>query len=152
MQEKSELDLIKLFREIQISIAKYGLSAVTEQLKGIHKDENYIFRRDVCDYILIITSNRFLVKKEDILNSKKRGLISEARRMCFALIKEHLPLTDKEIGIYFGGRSRQFVNKELVGLPINQTEFRTKQESKFVEDFLYLTKKVLIYKNKNSVE
>jgi hypothetical protein len=67
--------------------------------------------------------------------------------MCFALMKEHLPFTDEEIGDYFGGRSRQYVNKELTGLPINQERLATKQEVKFVNDFILLTTNVLKYKN-----
>ena len=85
------------------------------------------------------------------MNSKKRGIISEARRMSFALMKEHLPFTDEEIGYYFGGRSRQYVNKELTGLPINQEKVATKQQARFVDDFLMLTISVVNFKNEYNV-
>jgi hypothetical protein len=62
-------------------------------------------------------------------------------------MKEHLPFTDEEIGDYFGGRSRQYVNNELTKLPINQDKLATKQEIKFVNDFMVLTTSVLKYKN-----
>jgi hypothetical protein len=99
--------------------------------------------------------NDFLLEmllKDNQLNSKKRGLISEARRMCFALVKEHLSFTDEEIGRYFGGRTRQYINQELTSLPINQDKLATKQETKFVNNFLYLTAEVLKFKNEYSTK
>jgi hypothetical protein len=66
-------------------------------------------------------------------------------------MKEHLPFTDEEIGDYFGGRSRQYVNKELISLPINQENLSTKQDIRFVNDFMMLTKNVLKYKNSYKV-
>jgi hypothetical protein len=109
------------------------------------------FERDVCDYIVSITANNYFIEKGLILNSSKRGKVSEARRMCFALIKEHLTFSDEEIGVYFGGRSRQYINRELTNLPLNQDRL-SKVESKFVNDFMELTKKVVEYKNTYSLQ
>lgn len=143
---ENQTEIVEFFREVQRIISKHGLSKVLGQLRRISLDSDG-YEKDVCEYILVVTSNHYLIPKELLLNSKKRGTISEARRMCFALMKEHLPFSDEQIGDYFNGRSRQYINKELTGLPLNQDKFATKQEAKFVNDFISLTTDVLRYKN-----
>jgi hypothetical protein len=88
------------------------------------------------------------MESKDIKFYNKNGVQTE----CFALMKEHLPFTDEEIGDYFGGRSRQYVNNELTKLPINHEKLATKQETKFVNNFLYLTAEVLKFKNEYSTK
>jgi chromosomal replication initiation ATPase DnaA len=119
----NQVEILEFLREVQRVISKHGLNKVLGQLRKIKIDSNNELERDVCEYILTETSRHYSIEINDILTSKKRGSISEARRMCFALMKEHLPFTDEEIGDYFGGRSRQYVNKELISLPINPVVF-----------------------------
>lgn len=147
----NQVEILEFLREVQRVISKHGLNKVLGQLRKIKIDSNNELERDVCEYILTETSRHYSIEINDILTSKKRGFISEARRMCFALMKEHLPFTDEEIGDYFGGRSRQYVNKELISLPINQENLSTKQDIRFVNDFMMLTKNVLKYKNSYKV-
>jgi hypothetical protein len=147
----NQFEILDFFREVQRVISKHGLPKVLSELRKLKIDSNNDLERDVSDYILNITATHYQIEIADILASKKRGAISEARRMCFALMKEHLPFTDEEIGHYFGGRSRQFVNKELVGLPINKDDLWKKRDLKFLNDFMILTKSVLKYKNNYSV-
>ena len=148
---KSELEVIEFFRQIHKLIQKNGLEKVLNQLKQINVFNGDKFERDVCDYIVSITANNYFIEKGLILNSSKRGKVSESRRMCFALIKEHLTFSDEEIGVYFGGRSRQYISRELKNLPLNQDRL-SKVELKFVNDFMELTKKVLEYKNTYSFQ
>jgi len=143
----NQVEILEFFREVQRVISKHGLQKVLGQLRKLKIDSNNDLEREVCEYILSTTANHYNIELADILNSKKRGVISEARRMCFALMKEHLPFTDEEIGEYFGGRSRQYVNKELVGLPINQEKVWLKKDITFVDDFMILTTNVLKFKN-----
>ena len=147
-----EISINEFLREVQKAINKYGIDVVTNQLKKIKIYCGDTFESDVVDFIIQKTANHYIVDKNDILNSKKRGVISEARRMCFALVKEHLSFTDEEIGRYFGGRTRQYINQELTSLPINQDKLATKQETKFVDNFLYLTSEVLKFKNEYSTK
>jgi hypothetical protein len=132
---------------VQRVISKHGLQKVLSQLRKIQNDFDNTIERDIFDFILTETAKHYNIEINDILNSKKRGIISEARRMSFALMKEHLPFTDEEIGYYFGGRSRQYVNKELTSLPINQDNLWKKRDVKFLNDFMLLTKGVLNFKN-----
>jgi hypothetical protein len=143
----NQVEILEFFREVQRVISKHGLQKVLSQLRKIQNDFDNTIEREIFDFILIETAKHYNITINDILNSKKRGVISEARRMSFALMKEHLPFTDEEIGYYFGGRSRQYVNKELTSLPINQDNLWKKRDVKFVNDFMILTKNVLDFKN-----
>jgi chromosomal replication initiation ATPase DnaA len=142
----NQVEILEFLREVQRVISKHGIQKVLGQLRRLKVDLNNEVEKKTCDYILNETALYYQIDIIDILTSKKRGVISEARRMCFALMKEHLPFTDEEIGEYFGGRSRQYVNMELTKLPINQDKLTTKQEAKFVDDFMTLTTNVLKYK------
>jgi chromosomal replication initiation ATPase DnaA len=144
---KNQEEILEFLREVQRVILKHGIEKVIFQLKKLKNDSNDIFKREICEYILNQTSLHYKVPMGDILISRKRGVLSEARRMCFALMKEHLSYTDEEIGDLFGGRSRQYVNKELISLPLNQDVHTTKQEVQFVNDFMILTKSVVDFKN-----
>jgi hypothetical protein len=143
----NQVEILDFFREVQRVISKHGLQKVLSELRKIQVDFDNTIEKEIFEFILTETSKHYHVEINDILNSKRRGVISEARRMSFALAKEHLPFTDEEIGYYFGGRSRQYVNKELTGLPINQEKLATKQQIKFVDDFMTLTISVLKFKN-----
>lgn len=145
MDDKDQIVLF--FGEIQRVIKKYGYDHVMKKLRELHDEESDGFQKEISNFILYKTCNHYLVSRDDVLFSKKRGVISEARRMCYALMKEHLRLSDEKIGFFFGGRSRQYVNRELNELPLNKDDYTTKEEAKFVEDFLVLTKEVLFYKN-----
>jgi hypothetical protein len=142
-----QVEILEFFKEVQRVISKHGLQKVLSQLRKIQNDFDNTIEKEIFDFILTETANHYKIEINDILNSKRRGVISEARRMSFALMKEHLPFTDEEIGYYFGGRSRQYVNKELTGLPINQDKLATKQQVKFVDDFMMLTTSVVRFKN-----
>ena len=143
----NQVEILEFFREVQRVISKHGLQKVLSQLRKIQNDFDNTFEREIFDFILNETAKHYLIEVTDILNSKKRGIISEARRMSFALMKEHLLFTDEEIGFYFGGRSRQYVNKELTSLPINQDNLWKKRDILFLNDFMFLTKSVLNFKN-----
>jgi hypothetical protein len=143
----NQVEILEFFKEVQRVISKHGLQKVLSQLRKIQNDFDNTIDRDIFDFILTETAKHYNIEINDILNSKKRGIISEARRMSFALMKEHLPFTDEEIGYYFGGRSRQYVNKELTSLPINQDNLWKKRDVKFLNDFMTLTKNVLDFKN-----
>lgn len=143
----NQVEILEFFREVQRVISKHGLQKVLSQLRKIQNDFDNNTEKAIFDFILIETAKHYNTEINDILNSKKRGVISEARRMSFALMKEHLPFTDEEIGYYFGSRSRQYVNKELTSLPINQDNLWKKRDVKFVNDFIVLTTSVLNFKN-----
>ena len=109
-------------------------------------------RSSICNYIVTITANHYNISAKDIIYSNKRGLISEGRKMCYALVKEHLKITEELIGDYFGGRKRQDVNRAINSLPLNDDHFATKQEKQFVDDFIKLTIKVMKYRNNLSLD
>lgn len=146
MKDDTE-NIVAFFAEVQRVIKRYGYDHVIKKLRELHEVEDEGVQKQVSDYILLKTCNHYSLNRDDVLFSNKRGVISEARRMCYALMKEHLGVSDEHIGFLFGGRSRQYVNKELNELPLNRDKYATKEEAKFVEDFLFLTRQILSYKN-----
>lgn len=141
-------DISEFFREVQRVISTFGIDQVMEKLREISHEDQSGLHRDVCDFIVLSTALHFGVSKKDVLFSSKRGAVSDARRMCYALMKEHIKdISDEKIGSYFGGKSRQIVNRTIKDLPLNQKEHTTKDEAKFVEDFLVLTTKVMCFRN-----
>lgn len=150
MNENSD-DIAQFFREVTRVISKYGLQHVMTELRKIQHEFSEGLEKDMCEYIVSITAKFYTVNTNDLLFSNKRGLISEARRMCYALMKEHLAITDDRIGDYFGGKSRQLVNRELITLPLNQDSYATKDEAQFATDFLELTVCVSDYKKGHNI-
>ena len=146
----TQTEILDFFREVQRVIKKHGLEKVLGQLRKIEIDCGDGHEADVCEFIISSTSNHYDISKDVMIYSNRRGKVAESRRMCFALMKEHLTFSDEKIGEYFA-RSRQYINKELTSLPINQDKFATKDEAKFVNDFISLTIKVLRFKNSHSI-
>ena len=148
---KNQSELLDFFKQIQKIIAKHGFEKFLSEIKKIQIDLENIIEQKIIDYILLITAKHYKIEVNDILNSKKRGIIAESRRMAFGLMKEHLSFTDEEIGYCFNGRSRQYVNKELSDLHINEEHIWKKRDVQFLNDFMFLTKNVLDYINENNL-
>ena len=91
--------------------------------------------------------NHYLIEKDDILVSTKRGNVSQARRMCYALMKNNLEISDSSIGDYVGGRSKQFINNQLKKIVLTGEKFKTKKDLCFYEDFVKLNNELLVMKN-----
>lgn len=144
---QSEKEIVHFLKELHRVISKFGADKVLSQIRKLHLDNDDVFTKDVCNYIIILTSTKYAIDKKVLMYSKKRGKITEARKMCFALMKEHCNITDEEIGGYFGGKARQYVNNQLSSLPINQDTFSSKAEARFVDDFISLSTDVLYYIN-----
>lgn len=140
-------DLVVLFQQLHKVVSKFGLQKVLSRIKDINLDDKSSFERDICEHIITICANHYLVDKSDIIQSKKRGVLSEARRMCFALMKNNLEITDSSIGDYVGGRSKQFVNNELKSINLEYGKFKNNYEHKFYNDYIKLNNELLIIKN-----
>jgi len=145
MSGKDELEI--LFQQLHKVISKIGLQKLLARINDINLDEKDSFERYLCNKIITICANHYLLEKNDFLLSKKRGNISEARRMCFALIKNNLNISDSSIGEYVGGRSKQFVNNELKSVVLDKEKIKTKYEHEFYENYVKLNNEVLMYKN-----
>lgn len=144
---QSEKEIINFLKELHRVISKFGADKVINQIRKLHLDSDDVYTKDVCNYILVVTSNKYKITLDDLMYSNKRGNVSDARKMCFALMKEHLSITDEEIGSYFGGKKRQYINNQLNSLPINKDKYKNKEEANFVKDFIELSTDVLFYVN-----
>lgn len=140
-------ELVIFLQQLHKVISKVGLPKVLSRITDITLDDKSIFEREICEHIITICANHYLIEKDDILKSKKRGNVSEARRMCFALMKKNLEISDSSIGDYVGGRSKQFVNNELKTIILDEKKFETKQQLFFYKDFVKLNNELLIIRN-----
>jgi len=140
-------ELVIFLQQLHKTISKVGLQKVLSRIKDISLDDKSIYEREMCEHIIMICANHYLIDKNDILVSKKRGDVSEARRMCFALMKTNLDISDSSIGDYVGGRSKQFVNNELKTILLDEKRIKTKYEIQFYENFVKLNKELLVIKN-----
>jgi chromosomal replication initiation ATPase DnaA len=140
-------ELVILFQQLHKVISKIGLQKFLARINDINLDEKDSFEKYLCGNIITICANHYFLEKNDFLLSKKRGNISEARRMCFALIKNNLNISDSSIGEYVGGRSKQFVNTELKSVVLDKEKIKTKYEHEFYENYVKLNNEVLMYKN-----
>tara|TARA_R110000868_G_scaffold359012_1_gene620781 strand:- start:435 stop:902 length:468 start_codon:yes stop_codon:yes gene_type:complete len=148
----SEKEIMNFLKELHRVISKFGVDKVLNQIRKLHLDSDDIYTKDVSNYILIVASNKYKITCDELMFSNKRGDVSRARKMCFALMKEHLNITDEEIGGYFGGKARQFVNNQLSSLPINKDKYKDKKEEVFVKEFIELSTDVLFYVNSYEIK
>jgi chromosomal replication initiation ATPase DnaA len=140
-------EIVVFFDEIHRMISKYGLKKVLYKIREIPREEKPVSNEVLAEYIIEISSDIYGVETDSVKYTRKRGDVADARLMCFALMKEHIKdISYEGIGLYFGGRSRQYVTRVVSDLPLNQDNFSTKMEEKFVEDFILLSKKVHEFK------
>lgn len=149
---ESDKEIIHFLKELHRVISKFGADKVLSQIRKLHLENDDEFVKQVANYILALTSTKYGLTKDELMYSKKRGSVIEARRMCFALMKEHLNITDEEIGGYFGGKTRQYINLELQNLPINKDEFNDKEEETFVNEFISISTDVLYFINSYDIK
>jgi chromosomal replication initiation ATPase DnaA len=142
-------EVVIFLQQLHKVISKVGLPKVLSRITEITLDDKSEIEREVCEQIITICANHYLVEKDDILVSRKRGKVSEARRMCFALMKRNLEITDGSIGDYVGGRSKQFVHNELKNITLDEKKFETKKQLGFYKDFIKLNDELLIVRNSN---
>jgi chromosomal replication initiation ATPase DnaA len=139
-------DLVIFFQQLHKVISKVGYKKVLSTISSITLDDREQKERELFNKIIDVCANHFLIDKDEILLSKKRGNVSEARRMCFALMKNNLDITDGAIGEYIGGRSKQFVNNELKTVLLDESKLTTKYQYKFYNDYIKLNNEILKFK------
>jgi chromosomal replication initiation ATPase DnaA len=149
---QTDKEIINFLKELHRVMSKFGSDKVLNQIRKLHLDSDDVYTKDVCNYIIVVTSNKYKISLDDLMYSNKRASVSKARKMCFALMKEHLSITDEEIGGYFGGKARQYVNNQLSSLPINKDSYKDKSEEIFVKEFIELSTDVLFYTNSYEIK
>jgi hypothetical protein len=100
MEEKdSELELKKLFKNINIGVSKTSLKKFNVILsKIISKDINKK-TDDISDYINIICKHFEI--NQNMLFTKTRGRIYEAKIICFKILNHTLGFSAQKIATYF---------------------------------------------------
>ena len=106
-------DVAELMRVMQKGVSKHGVRKVTDKIKEIDiedSNENYI---EVRDFIIDCVCSLFNVKKEEVINKGKRGMVTTARKVAIVVIKTHFNISDDDLGRYFNGRTRQVIYKVM---------------------------------------
>jgi len=104
--------------------------------------------KNIIDYILKTTSGKFSVSEKDIRFSTKHGVVSDAKKVSIILLKIHLPLSEIQIGRFFGGKSRQAINKCIKEMNQLSPDSKHKYEKELYDKYSELNTEVQKFKNK----
>ena len=143
---EKNVELLEFFNQVQRGIKKFGITRVMNHLRKMEFENSSPNQKKVFDYVVVVTANYYEIPKSDILYSNKRGKVTTAKRMCFALIKKNIKVSQGEIGRYFD-KSRQVINHALKNTPIDKYNYSNRNEVIFMKDFTEINKQVVKYRN-----
>ena len=104
--------------------------------------------KNIIDYILKTTSGKFSVSENDIRFSMKRGVISDAKKVTIILLKIHLPMSEVQIGRFFGGKTRQAIEYSIKEIKRLNPDSKNKYEKELYDKYNELNTEVQKFKNK----
>ena len=148
---KSNLNdqVIEVFDRISRCARRYGFPAIIYKLKQLEADDEET--NVVSNYIFEIVTEKYNVHRKDILGSK-RGIASEARKICLILLDNHTTLSANSITTVFDNRSKTVlfqVKKEFENISDNPT---TRYDKKFVAIHSELNEKIVDFKKTIVIE
>jgi chromosomal replication initiation ATPase DnaA len=128
---------------------RYGFPAIMDKLNELevnNEETNIVF-----GYVLEIVQEKYDLQRKDILGTK-RGIASEARKMCFVLIYSHTTLSMESIASIFDNRSKQafFQAKKEIDNILEKPH--TKYEKTFVAIHNELNAKIVDFKKTIVIE
>ena len=142
----TEDELITIIRLLAKTLKKHGVKKVVAALDELNTEEGFIeAHNNLIRFILRETSKSFKVSSEDMKRKNIRGILFDARSMCFVLIKKHLDLKHQDIALIFGSRNHSLVSNALKSYSNLNYDIRT--DRKFIEIFKEVDKKVSEQKN-----
>jgi len=113
---KHDVEIFKLFAQC---IDKFGPKTFKEKLKTELSQHHFSNSRTraVTEYIIkcVLTEyKQFDVTRDDLLNTKKRGYVNEARKICILLIRKNIKTPAKKLVKLIGnGNSDQIIYRVL---------------------------------------
>lgn len=145
--DKDFCDLLKLMSK---AIDKIGFHEVKNNISSllIQSASNQDSCDRIVEYILdcvCLEWAEFRVRKGDLFKHRKRGELTNARRMAMILIKENVKINDQQLGEFFGGRVRQVSYKTY--LHFQNMDPTNKVDSKFLNKYNTISFKVRKYCN-----
>lgn len=142
MAKKTETNtLILLLHQILNSMDVNELIAKLQEIKEPE------FKK-IIDYILKQSATRFSVSEHDIRFSTKRGIVSDAKKVTAIILKTHLPMSEIKIGRFFGGKTRQAINKCIKDMEKLEPNSKNRYEKELYEKYQEINGEVQEFKNK----
>ena len=75
---QGEKEIVNFLKELHRVISKFGADKVLNQIRKLHLDSDDVYTKDVCNYILIVASNKYRITTDELTFSNKRGNVSRA--------------------------------------------------------------------------
>jgi len=147
MPAKKGSVVYEVLYELTKAVKKHGEDKTLSHLRLLSFEDDNTVEKATLDFILHLCALHYGVKQEDIIRSNKRGYVHTARTMCFVLIRNHMNVSDAEIGRFFS-KTRQLVSTSIRQSPIGKKNVNNREEMDFQKDFEELSIKVVEYRNR----
>lgn len=140
-------EVVSLMRKLARAVKKYGVNKIVKVLNELDSEKKAsIYHKKVVDYIIKEVCFHFNVPKADIFKKNIRGNTSDARRMCFVLMKKHLDLSHLEISQWFKLESHSVISIALSSF--HDLDAQIKSDREFLTKYMEIDKEVTRFKEK----
>lgn len=140
MDDKSE-DVSIVIKQFAKAIKKFGVKKVIAAIDELNtKGTIGESHKNLVAYTINQVSISFQVNPDDLKRKNIRGVIIDARSMCFILLKKYLDLKHEDIAGLFGSRNHSLVSNAL--REFNNLDYNIKADRKFLDIFREVEKKV----------
>jgi hypothetical protein len=100
------------FKEIYKGINKFGVVKVLKKLQQLDDEEIDEDLRELIRFIELKVVTTFEITIDQLKNSTERGIVTDARKMCYVLLKNHADFSDYRVAMHFK-KVRQVVHRAM---------------------------------------
>ena len=134
-------EVIVIIKRLAKTIKKVGVKKVVAALDELNTKEGFIeAHSSLIKFIIKETSLSFKINPEDLNRKNIRGVIVDARSMCFVLLKKHLDLKHQDIALIFGSNNHSLVSNAVKRL--SDLNYDIRIDRKFMDIYKDVDKKV----------
>ena len=109
MPSKENQELEQFLVIVQKGVRKHGIRKIVRVIRTLDLDSNSLYIDDILEYVIKVVCEEFCIEKDEIY-SKKRGIVTIARKIIIVVIHKHLKISDAELGMRLD-RDRTLVYK-----------------------------------------
>lgn len=144
---KEQDEILNLIKQIYKGVRRFGIKKIDKTIRELNDDTPISNKLKVIDFILFKTSEKYQLRKKELLASNKRGYVAEARRLCYILFKNNLEMKQSEIASFFK-RDNTLIYKALK--EYKNLDSSLYPDRNFLKNYNVLDKEVKEYKQKLS--
>ncbi len=134
-------EVIVVIKRLAKTIKKVGVKKVVAALDELNTKEGFIeAHSSLVKFIITETSKSFKINPEDLNRKNIRGVLVDARSMCFVLLKHHLDLRHKDIAKIFGSDNHSLVSNAVKR--VSDLNYDIRVDRKFMDIYKEVDKKV----------